>query len=125
MKELILCFGNPYIKEDSLAVEIGKELKKQNYNIKICGSGDEILNIKRKKIFILDVAENIKKATIIKNLDILESKKACSAHDIDLLFFLKLLKEIGKAREIIIIGIPAKGIKKKVIKDIKSLPLNL
>ncbi len=116
----ILCFGNEFIKQDSLAKELADELTIPNHKFIKCNSPNELLNIKG-DIIIMDVVKGIDKVIIIKDLDQLKTNKLYSLHDFDLAFFLKLMKETGKISSIKIIGIPQKGNKEKIKQQIKKL----
>lgn len=124
----VLTFGNPYLKEDNLAVRIADIIIKDkipNTKIVKCVSPDEILRYMDKKFIIFDVVKGAKDIMIIDNIDRLKSRSIVSLHDFDLSFFLKLMKETGKIKQLTIIGIPQEGdinsIKKKVKKEIISL----
>lgn len=120
----ILCLGNEFIKEDSLAKKIGLELEK---------SGFEIINIKdsfqlmghvnnRTPLIILDVVSGLKEVKML-NVDDIKSNGIMTAHDFDAGFILKLL---GKDKKIKIIGIPIEGDVVKIARDVKKLlqPIN-
>tara|TARA_Y100000310_G_scaffold322705_1_gene382050 strand:+ start:1436 stop:1804 length:369 start_codon:yes stop_codon:yes gene_type:complete len=119
----VLCFGNEFIKEDSLAKELADEIKIKNTTFIKCNSLNEIIECKDKNLFILDVIENITKVIQIKDINQLKENKLCTLHDFDLSFFLKLMKTLGEIKDINIIGIPQKGnkedIKKEIIKILK------
>ena len=123
----LLTFGNPYIKEDNLAVRVADliiEDKVPGIEVVKCISPDEILSYIGKEFFILDVVKGAEDVMIIDDMDRLQSGKLVSLHDFDLGFFLKLMKETGKIEKVKIIGIPQQGdirvIKKKVISLIPS-----
>lgn len=121
MKTVLLVFGNEYLKEDNLAIEISKELK-LNIDIERCYSVDNIFNYYNyERIFVLDVVKNIDKVTLIKNIDKIKEHKLFSLHDFDLGFFLKLMKELGNLKEIKIIGIPQKGNKELIKNDVLNI----
>ncbi|MDO8740779.1 MAG: hypothetical protein Q7J54_04390 [Candidatus Woesearchaeota archaeon] len=116
----VLCFGNEFLENDSLAKKIADEIKLEGFEFIKTDNVDDILNYANSdELYILDVVENIRKTVLIKNIDDLKSSKICTLHDFDLGFYLKLMKEIGKIKEIRIIGIPQEGnteeIKKEVI----------
>lgn len=120
----VLCFGNEFLKEDSLAKKIADEIKLDGFEFIKSDNVDDVLNYAGSdKLYILDVVENIEKTMLIRNIDELKSSKICTLHDFDLGFYLKLLKEIGKIKEIRIIGIPQEGdvgeIKKEIIEILK------
>lgn len=124
----ILCLGNEFIKQDSLAKKIGENLKNSQENIEIINIKDsfELLNYLQIKgssqdpqdnqnLIILDVVENLTKPQLIK-IDDLKQNKIISAHDFDASFFLKLIKTNIK-----IIGIPMEGDINKLSEDVIEL----
>jgi Ni,Fe-hydrogenase maturation factor len=118
----LLCFGNPYLDEDNLALQVADLIVKdriKGLEVIKCVSPDEILSYTDKDFFILDVAAGLDKVTLIDDIDKLKSGNMVSLHDFDLGFFLKLMKETGKLDKVRIICIPQKGnveeIKEKVV----------
>ena len=90
----LLTFGNPYIKEDNLAVRVADliiEDKVPGIEVVKCISPDEILSYIGKEFFILDVVKGAEDVMIIDDMDRLQSGKLVSLHDFDLGFFLKLM----------------------------------
>ncbi len=116
----ILVLGNEFIEEDSFAKEIAKSLSEQHKIIDIKDSFqflDEIQNKEpenSKEIIIIDVVQNLKEVKLLKIEDLSENK-ILSAHDMDASFFLQLLNPDVK-----IIGIPQKGDKERILKEIKE-----
>ena len=120
----ILCFGNPYLKDDSLAVRIADYFAEHPIkDIKFikCVAPDEVLNYTDKEFFILDVVKDLKEPRLFDNIDQIEANNLVSLHDFDLGFFLKLMKETGKIEKVRIIGIPMKKDVKEVKDDILRL----
>lgn len=115
----VLCFGNEFLKKDSLAKKLADEIKLEGFEFIKTDNVDDVLNYANSgELYILDVVENIKKTILIKNIDDLKGSKICSLHDFDLGFYLKLLKEIGKIKEMRIIGVPQEGDTEKIKKDV-------
>lgn len=118
----VLCFGNPYLSEDNMAVQIAQELTVAGFEFKILQNPDEVLNYKENpRIFILDVFKNIDEVIIVDNIDKLSENKIYTMHDFDLGFFLKLMKRSGQIKEIIIIGLPQSGDKESIKTKVKDL----
>ncbi len=115
----ILCFGNEFLKQDSLAKELADELKIPNTEFIKCSSINDVLKAEG-NIVLMDVVKGIKKVTIINDINKLKINRLYSLHDFDLGFFLKLLKETGKIKSITIIGIPQKGNKEEIKKQVYS-----
>jgi Ni,Fe-hydrogenase maturation factor len=102
----ILVFGNPYLKEDNLAVKVGKKLNVKGFSLVQCSKPDDLLNHDLNSSLILDVARGIETVTLFDDVESLEFSVIFSLHDFDLSYFLKLLKETGKLERVNIIGIP-------------------
>jgi Ni,Fe-hydrogenase maturation factor len=116
--QTILCFGNPYLKQDNLAIKLGEELKKE-FKVEFLTAPEQLTNYSD-NIIILDVVKNIKEPIIITDISQLKSNNLTSLHDFDLTFFLKLMKQLNKEIKINIIGIPIKGDLTKLKEKIKS-----
>ncbi len=118
----VFCFGNEFFKEDSFAKELIDELKIDTIEFIKCNKIDDILRIDKKDV-ILDVVKDLREVKIIKVED-LKNNEIVSLHDFDLNSFLKLVK-IVKKDEFKIVGVPQKGnkedIKKELIKVLKAI----
>jgi len=117
----LLVFGNPYLKEDNLAVKIGKRINLKGFETIICANPDELLNHDLNNSVILDVAKGIDAVTLFDDLDSMEFSVIFSLHDFDLSFFLKLLKETGKLKKANIIGIPIGYDEESALKEVKEI----
>jgi len=102
----ILVFGNPYLKEDNMAIRVARKLDIKNFFMVKCSNPDDLLNHDLVTSVILDVAKGIEQVTLFDDVDSLEFSVIFSLHDFDLSYFLKLLKETGKLEKVNIIGIP-------------------
>jgi len=115
----ILCLGNEFIKEDSLAKKIASELNEFDFiNIKDSFQLIEYFNKhNQEEIIILDVVEDILNVREL-SIEDLKLNSILSAHDFDASFFIQLLEP-----KIRIIGIPQEGdieiIKENVIEMLK------
>lgn len=107
INKTIYIFGNPLLKEDNLPVRLMPKLKKKfpqiNFELK---DPSENLNPKNGKLCIIDTVKGISKVTLFRNLDEFETEKIYSLHDFDLGLNLKLLRKIGKLKEVLIFGVP-------------------
>lgn len=119
----VLCFGKEAIKGDMLAKEIADELVIDGIEFVKCSNVDDLLSYSG-NVYIMDVAKGLKEVTLIEDITKLEVNKLISLHDFDLGFFLKLMNEIGKIKNVKIIGIPMgsnkEDAKKEVIKILKK-----
>ncbi len=116
----VLCFGNEAIKEDMLAKEIADELEIDGIKFVKCSSVDDLLSYSG-NVYIMDVAKGLKEVTLIEDIRKLESNKLISLHDFDLGFFLKLMNEIGKIKNVKIIGIPMESNKEDAKKGVMKI----
>src|SRR4030042_819837 len=115
----VLVFGNPYLKEDSLGVRVGKGLAANGFQVKFCSHPDELLDYDLSKSVILDVAKGIDNITHFDDIDSLEFSEIFSLHDFDLSYFLKLLKETGELKKVDIIGVPIGYDAERAVREIK------
>lgn len=119
----ILVFGNRLVKKDKIPLSLIPILKKEFPEIEF-KEFDSIEDLENEGpvIYILDSVENIKKVTIISNLDQIDSSKNLyTIHDLDLGYMLKLMKKINLIDNVIIFGIPIKGIpKSEVLNQLKE-----
>lgn len=116
-KYKVLVFGNRLINKDSVPLMLIPKLKKEFPDIDFV-EFDSIEDVENEGsiIYILDSIENIDKVTIIKDIDRIEiSKHLYTMHDMDLGYTLKLMKKVNMIDEIVIFGIPIKGITKSEI----------
>ncbi len=103
----IYIFGNPLLPFDNSALKLIPKLKETFPQIKFMAfDPNENLKPINKELYIIDVAEGIKKLEVITDLNKIKTEKICSLHDFDLAFNLKLLEKIGKLEKIIIWAIP-------------------
>ncbi len=104
--QTILCFGNPHLDQDSLAVRLADELKIKGFQFKKCARPEELLENTEPEIIIMDVVKGLSKVDIITDIDEFRLNKIITLHDMDLGFILKLLKETGQIEQVKIIGLP-------------------
>lgn len=118
MKPKILSLGNEFIKEDSLAKEIGDEFLKEGYNIVNIKDSFQLMQEvnSKEEIIILDVVENLNEVKLLSS-DELQDNKIITAHDFDAGFVLKLFKN----KKIKIIGIPMTGKIKIIGETIRNI----
>lgn len=120
-------FGNPYIKEDNLAVKLCEKLKQElqdkNKGIEFehIDNTFQLLDKNIENAVLIDVVQNLKKLRIIKIED-LKQDAVHTLHDFDLGFFLKLItKNKNKNKNVKIIGIPQQGDVDVIKKEVKEI----
>jgi Ni,Fe-hydrogenase maturation factor len=118
----VLCFGNPDLSEDSLSLEIAKELSIPGFEFIHSTKPDILFNyIGNDSLYIMDMVYGIDKVTLITDLDKLKLEHSVSAHDLDLGFFLKLMQATGKLNTINIIGLPRAREKQEIKAQVREL----
>ncbi|MCK4670455.1 MAG: hypothetical protein KAT43_04585 [Nanoarchaeota archaeon] len=101
----VYCFGNEFVKEDSLAKQIAHEIQVKGFEFVKCIGPDE-LEIEAETLIIMDVIKDTKNVMLIDDVDQLKEHNTCSCHDFDLGYHLKLYKELGMLKKLYIIGLP-------------------
>ena len=119
----ILCFGNPMVEGDRLALDVGKRLngKVGGAEFIVCGIHDIILDVAAESgetVYILDVVKGIDSVRVIEP-ESLKATRTITAHDIDVSFYVRLLSAMG--REMRVIGIPEGLELKRASKEVKEL----
>jgi len=117
----ILCFGNEFLEEDSLAKKISDEIKISGIGFVKCNSPEEIFDYTDETFVILDVAENINDVIVLKDITEIKKRKLSTLHDFDLGFFLQLMEKTGKKIDAKIICIPQKGNIKKIKTKVEKI----
>ena len=101
----IFVFGNPLVKEDSLALRVAERLKGKVEGFEfVAVQGLE--EVDERDFLVLDVATGIGKVEVIGKLDDLEAGHPISGHDFDLAMELKVLKKVGRLGRVKVIAIP-------------------
>jgi len=122
MERRIYVFGNPLIGEDSVAIEVAKELKDlEDFEFKVIESLDEVAEEDLQDLWIMDSAKGINEIKLIDDLRELETNPVLSGHDFDLALQLKLWKKIHKLKKVKIIGLPSEENVEKLAKILKNL----
>ncbi len=123
----LLVFGNPLVEKDNLVLKLISKLREKFPKIEF-KEFDPTENLEKEiengKLFILDVAEGIDEVKLIKDIGKLELIKSCSIHDFDLAYNLKLLKKIGKLKEVEIIGVPRDMGEKEAFREVCNILMN-
>jgi len=103
---MVYVLGNPDLPEDSLPVRLVPALRK--------ACPDCIFEIKDpneewdvpERLTIIDTIVGIDSVQMFHDLDAFERTPRVSLHDFDALMQLRLLKKLGKLKEITVIGVP-------------------
>jgi len=119
--EKIFVFGNPLVKEDSLALKVAERLRGKVEGI--CFEAVESLEEvkEREDLYIMDVAVGLEKVQVIEDLDKLQTRQPVSGHDFDLAMELKVLRKVGEVGVVKIIAIPAEYSLEKAVEGVKAV----
>jgi len=121
----ILCFGNPHLGDDSLAVELAKELKIPGFEFVVCQYADDLLNfIDANEILIMDVVKGIDEVKVFEDIEALKDTRSLSLHDVDVGFLLKLMSETKAIKGVKIIGLPQKGETDEIKQQVSQILVN-
>jgi len=120
---IVSVFGNPDVKEDSLAVRLVPRLRQRFPKIKFRVEDPvEGLNPPTGgEWVIIDMAKGIKGVRVIEDLDKLETARRVSLHDYDLAMELKLLRKLGKVKKVKIIAVEMGMRREQAFRVIASL----
>ncbi len=101
----IFVFGNEFIEDDEVAKNLAAKINHSDFEFVMAESPNEILS-ESGDIWIMDVVKGIDKVQILDRIEDLELARSSTCHDLDLGFFLKLMRESGKIDGVRIIGLP-------------------
>ena len=116
----IYVLGNPLMRQDSMPLKLLPKLRKSFNNIDFIEL-DPTENFPEGNLILIDTLLNANQVSIITDIDKIRTEKSYSLHDFDLGFTLKLMKKIGKVKDIKIIGIPALIQEEEALKQLKKL----
>ncbi len=121
MKRKVFVFGNPLVEQDSLALKVAECLQGKIPGV-LFKAVDALEQVKEKEnLYIMDVALGAEKVRLLSNLDELQTAQPLSGHDFDLAMELKLLRKVGKLKEVKIISIPASFGLEKATEEVEKL----
>jgi len=121
----IYVMGNLLVEMDSLPIKILPDLRKSLPKYEFIELDPSEDFPKQKTLTIIDTVLDIKKVTLVKNIDKIQLEKICSLHDFDLGYNLKLMKKFGLIEKVNIIGVPVNIEEKEAVKQIKKIITNL
>jgi Ni,Fe-hydrogenase maturation factor len=117
--------GNPLLKEDSLALEVARELEKKLAGVKF-EEIDSLGSLKEipRELCIIDVAAGIQRVEEITDLSRLQGIKLVSLHDFDMAAELLLYSKLGKLGKAVLIAIPSNYPVEKAVREVKAILLS-
>ena len=121
----IFIFGNELVGEDSLPLKILPDLRNEFKEIEFVEIDPTEDLPEEEHFIILDTIINTEEVKILKDIDKIESMPNYSLHDLDLGFNLKLMKKLGKIKDVTIIGVPAEIGENNCLEQVKEVISNL
>jgi len=113
-------FGNPDLKKDSLVVGLVGRLRRKfpGVEFRVEDPGEGLKPPKDGLWVILDVAEGIDRVRVFEKVDKLVEERGVSLHDYEVGTELKLLKKLGKIRDLKIMAVPMKMEEKELWREV-------
>lgn len=106
MKKIIYILGNLNLEVDSLPLKLIPKLKESFPEIDFVVL-DPTENVPEgEHLVIIDTIINSDEVKMLKDIEKIVSSPTCSLHDFDLGMQLKIMKKLGKIKEVTIIGVP-------------------
>ncbi len=102
----IYVLGNPLLEEDNLPLKILPKLKGLFPEIDFLELDPTENFPEEDKIVLIDSVAKINEVVLIKDVEKITPPPNYSVHDFDLGFQLKLMKKLGKLKDLTIIGLP-------------------
>ncbi len=98
-------YGNEDFEGDEIAKEVARKIDSEDFEFFYSNSPNDVLNAKGEFI-IMDAVKGIDDVKVLDDIDDLVHCHTLSCHDLDLGFYLKMMKEVGKIEKVTIIGLP-------------------
>ncbi len=104
---IVYVFGNPELQSDSLPLRILDALRARRPDIdfQVLDPNENWPEIET--ICAIDTVVGIKDATVFDDLEEFEAAPTLTMHDFDALAQMRLLKKLGKLKDVRLIGLPA------------------
>ncbi len=121
-KRKVLVFGNPLVAKDSMPLRLVEKLRNRFPELEFKEfDPSENLEKEGRDLNIIDAVEQIKKVTLITDIEKIQTQKAYSLHDFDLGYSLKLLKKLDYIDSVKIFGVPMRMSEKKALEQLSEL----
>lgn len=120
MKKKVYVLGNPIFGIDNMPLKILHQLQKELPHIQFIpiDPTEEFPLDTTKDVILIDTVKGIKDVAKFTGLDYWACSPRISLHDFDLPVSLGLLEKLGKIESVTIIGLPARGNKKKIVDQV-------
>jgi hypothetical protein len=120
MKQIVYIVGNEIDQNDTIPQQLLPHLinKFPSADFVSYDPTEELYLAKNKKLIFIDTVVNSKKVATYFGLDVWSQSPNITVHDFDLPLQLGFMQKLGKIKSIIIIGVPASGDKKDILRDV-------
>jgi hypothetical protein len=112
---LVLCFGNPYVSGDALAIELGESLDVPGFTFVATPSPESIIDHLEEDFYVMDMAEGVSEVTLITDLSRVRLPPRVTAHDIDPALFLRIVEALYGVKPPVI-ALPM-GVEREVVRE--------
>lgn len=126
MKKIYI-LGNPLTEKDSLPLKLLPQLRNLFPEINFQHLDPTENFPEEENLVLIDSVVGIDKVRVLSlgDLDKVELSPQCSVHDFDLGFQLKLMKKLGKLKDVNIVGVPFDYGEEKAVEEIKEILMKL
>ena len=121
----IYVLGNSLLEEDSLPMKLLPRIRASFPKTKFIEFDPTEEFPEEEKLVLIDIIEGLQNVRLFEDLDKIQSSPKYSVHDFDLGFQLKLMKKVGKLKEVKIIGVGQNMSEEKAIKELEKIIPNL
>lgn len=121
----IYVLGNPLLEEDNLPIKLLPKLKSIFSNIKFIEFDPTEEFPEENPLILIDTIEGLRDIKLFEDLDKIQLPPNYSVHDFDLGFQLKLMKKLGKLKEVVVIGVGQNISKEEAIIKLEKIISNL
>lgn len=123
MKKTVYYLGNPLLPIDNKPFKLIPFLAKKYPDISFIhyDPTEELPLNHPKNLILIDTIKGITKAEKFEDPEKWILSPRVTVHDYDLPLELRILRKLGKIKKVIIIGVPAKGINKEILKQVEGI----
>ena len=121
----IYVLGNILLEEDSLPIKLLPKLRSIFPKIEFIEIDPTEEFPEEKFLVLIDTIKDLEDVKLFEDIDKIELAPNYSVHDFDLGFQLKLMKKLGKLKEVSIIGVGQKVSEEEAIKKLGKIISNL
>lgn len=112
---VVLCFGNPLVPEDSVAIELGQSVEAPGFTFVPTPAPESIIDYLEEDLYVMDVAEGVSEVTLVTDPSKLRLPPRVTAHDIDPALFLRIVETLYGVK-VPVIALPM-GVKREAVRE--------